>query len=209
MAEIGLMRRDKVTKKDVEIYKTIVDDVDYDLGIYRRGCDIDSRGTLRARRSIRERGSSSSKPVYLSISILERKLGRGINEGYVCDHIDGNTLNNSRSNLREVTYKENCENRKKKKGTSIYLGVFCHKCFDKWVSQIRQNGIQYYLGIYNEEKEVAIAYDIAVLNMHSEYSSTNFCRSNYYKDSSGFWCCKESVETSKEVYRRFKKSGLL
>lgn len=47
--------------------------------------------------------------VYLHIEILKRKAG--YIEGKICDHIDRNTLNNRRDNLRWATHAQNNFNR--------------------------------------------------------------------------------------------------
>jgi hypothetical protein len=44
--------------------------------------------------------------------ILERMLGRALEAGEVCDHIDDNSLNNLRSNLRLASYSQNQCNRR-------------------------------------------------------------------------------------------------
>jgi hypothetical protein len=48
--------------------------------------------------------------VRLHKEILEDKLGRGIRRGYVTDHVDGDGLNNRRSNLREAANGQNKAN---------------------------------------------------------------------------------------------------
>ena len=51
-----------------------------------------------------------SKHITLHREILERILGRRLQEGEECDHIDGNGLNNRRSNLRLVDHRRNIRN---------------------------------------------------------------------------------------------------
>jgi hypothetical protein len=50
------------------------------------------------------------KRVTLHREILERILDRELQKGEECDHIDGNGLNNSRSNLRLVDHRRNIRN---------------------------------------------------------------------------------------------------
>ena len=51
-----------------------------------------------------------SKRIMMHREILERILGRRLQEGEECDHIDGNGLNNRRSNLRLVDHRRNIRN---------------------------------------------------------------------------------------------------
>ena len=51
-----------------------------------------------------------NKRVTLHRVILERILGRRLQEGEECDHIDGNGLNNNRCNLRLVDHRRNIRN---------------------------------------------------------------------------------------------------
>jgi len=51
-----------------------------------------------------------NKRVTLHRVILERILGRHLQEGEECDHIDGNGLNNNRCNLRLVDHRRNIRN---------------------------------------------------------------------------------------------------
>lgn len=43
--------------------------------------------------------------------ILQLKLGRPIQDGFECDHINRDGLDNRRENLREVSHAETCRNR--------------------------------------------------------------------------------------------------
>lgn len=56
-----------------------------------------------------------SKRITMHREILERILGRRLQEGEECDHIDGNGLNNRRSNLRLVDHRRNIRNRHNRK----------------------------------------------------------------------------------------------
>jgi len=76
-------------------------------------------------------------------------------KGLVVDHIDGDGLNNMRSNLRFLTHRQNCQNRHSKM-TSMYPGV--KKVGDKFLANIRINGVQTYLGSYDVELDAANAY---------------------------------------------------
>lgn len=91
------------------------------------------------------------------------------------DHIDHNTLNNSRDNLRIATHAQNCANRKaKKNGTSKYLGVDWHKASGKWQAKIRKNKKTIHIGIFDDEIAAAHAYDKAAIELHKEFSNPNF-----------------------------------
>lgn len=96
-------------------------------------------------------------------------------DGYVVDHIDGDGLNNRRSNLRICTRQQNYCNRAKSPGrTSIYKGVSYHKMSGKYIASIRSCGERRYLGIYDSEVEAARAYDRAAVELHGEFAWLNF-----------------------------------
>ena len=86
--------------------------------------------------------------------VLVWKLGRDIVPGLLCDHDDGNGLNNQRFNLFEKTGRGNRENLHVAK-TSRYLGVSWDKEIGKWVARI-QAGKYLNLGYYDTEHEAAL-----------------------------------------------------
>lgn len=67
------------------------------------------------------------------------------------DHLDGNPANNSISNLREVTNRQNALNRKIKAKGYTKIG-------SKYKAQIKVSGKLIYLGVFNTEEEASNAY---------------------------------------------------
>lgn len=99
-------------------------------------------------------------------------------EGLYTDHIDGNTLNNTKENLRNVEQGQNAKNaRKRSKATSKYKGVcFTKRKQDKigkWTATIQVDGEQKFLGYYKSETEAALAYNEGAKKYHKEYASLN------------------------------------
>lgn len=89
--------------------------------------------------------------------ILERMLGRTLEKGQFVDHIDGNGLNNVRSNLRLATHSQNLANRAKEKGNkSGYKGVV--KKNSKWLAQITYQRRTIRLGLFYTPEEAHAAY---------------------------------------------------
>ena len=96
--------------------------------------------------------------------------------GMCGDHINGNGLDNRRSNLRLCTNKQNVRNQHKTFGTSEYKGVYWDKDRCKWKSQIMCDTVKINLGRYIDETDAAIAYDIASLRLFGEYAKTNIIK---------------------------------
>lgn len=75
------------------------------------------------------------------------------------DHIDGNGLNNKRSNLRIVTKSQNQQNKSRSHGSSRFRGVYWDRSRDKWHAQVCLNGKMINLGRYSSEEEAgAVSY---------------------------------------------------
>lgn len=91
------------------------------------------------------------------------------------DHVNGVTVQNQISNLREATRKENTRNtRKRKHTTSQFLGVCWAKNVKKWHAQITVNLLQVNLGYFNSETQAAVAYDNAAQECFGAYANCNF-----------------------------------
>jgi len=91
----------------------------------------------------------------------------------VCDHINHNTLDNRKINLRNCTRSQNSMN-KTPIGSSKYLGV--SKCNNsrKYMAQIKVAKKTIMLGRFYNEWAAAIAYDNAAKIYHKEFANLNF-----------------------------------
>ncbi len=104
---------------------------------------------------------------------LHRVLINAPNDKTV-DHINGNTLDNRKINLRLCTNSENLRNSKKRKtNTSGYKGVsFCKSC-KKYIASITLNYKKIRLGYFEDKKEAAIAYNMAAIKYHGNFAKLN------------------------------------
>ena len=76
-------------------------------------------------------------------------------EGQV-DHINRIKDDNRWINLRDVSPSENCQNRGKfKTNRSGYKGVVWQKYSEKWQVLCRREGVQYYLGLFENLEDAA------------------------------------------------------
>lgn len=98
----------------------------------------------------------------------------GAKEGEEVDHINGNTLDNRRENLRICTHAENVRNRIKRTHTSsIYKGVHRRSDTGKWRAAIAVDARTVHLGTYTTEVEAAMAYNTAALHYHGRFARLN------------------------------------
>jgi len=91
------------------------------------------------------------------------------------DHIDHNTLNNQKSNLRLCTHTQNCQNTSARKGAaSKYRGVTFRKNANKWVVMIIANKKKYWVGTFINEEDAAKAYDSKAKELYGQFANLNF-----------------------------------
>jgi hypothetical protein len=88
------------------------------------------------------------------------------------DHINGDGLDNRRSNLRVCTDAGNAQNSKPRKHRR-FKGVR-HRTKNCYQVSIFANGTKFYLGSFRTEIEAARAYDQAARNHHREFARLNF-----------------------------------
>lgn len=96
--------------------------------------------------------------------------------GEAVDHKDGDTLNNTRANLRPASVAQNAWNSAKirKGGTSRYKGVSWITRDGHWRAQLWTNGGVITLGRFGDEVEAAKAYDAAASRLFGEFARLNF-----------------------------------
>ncbi len=101
----------------------------------------------------------------------------GTPAGMVTDHIDGDTLNNVRSNLRVCTHSQNSMNRGPNGDNPIGLkGVTLGKNrgteAPRWEARIGKGGKKYHLGSFPTPEEAHAAYCAAAQRIHGEFART-------------------------------------
>lgn len=110
-------------------------------------------------------------------------LGLKHGDARQCDHVDGDGLNNQRSNLRVCTGSQNQHNQRPQKGgSSQYKGVSRDRETGKWAAQIRgdkvsdchRRGKLIFLGYFEAEIDAARCYDKAAMKYHGEFARPNF-----------------------------------
>ena len=92
------------------------------------------------------------------------------------DHIDGNPVNNNISNLRMATDQKNNQGHKNKpKGcSSKYRGVIWAKEKNKWRAQCKIDNKSKYIGLFDNERDAAIARDTYVASRGFPLEGLNY-----------------------------------
>ena len=92
------------------------------------------------------------------------------------DHINGNTLDCRKENLRLCTFAQNCQNRKRRSDAAsrhVYIGI-SETPSGKFRGNVRQNGKNNWTKCFNSPKEAAIARDRLAKEMYGEFARLNF-----------------------------------
>lgn len=96
--------------------------------------------------------------VYLHREILGLSLPWEAQDGLEPDHINGDGLDNRRTNLRTLTHAENMQNRRRNAiASSRFRGVFWNPRLQKWGAKVVVRGRTHYLGLFPTEREAATA----------------------------------------------------
>lgn len=147
---------------------SIVDDDDFEFLSQWKWFAFKASGSKRLFYAIRT-DYSNKKILYA------HKLLLGAKPGMVIDHINGNSLDNRRANLRHCSIKENVRNQAPRVGfTSKYKGVAWRADRSKWTAYICPDRKKLNLGVFRSEHNAAYAYDKAALKHFGQYARINF-----------------------------------
>jgi hypothetical protein len=148
----------------------IVDPEDYErLARYRWHA-------LRIERSfyaVRQYKAKQGRGKYESVRMHQEIMGAA--EGKVIDHINHNSLDNRKANLRFATTQQNSWNKRKNRSnySSRYKGVAWSKSRKKWRTRITLNGRVIFVGHFDDEKTAAMAYDARAKELFGDYAALN------------------------------------
>lgn len=150
-------------------FVTIVDNEDFDwLITCKWNSTINKSGKPYAATATRnEAGKKTTQ--------LMHRVIMNAPQGIFIDHINQNTLDNRKENLRFCGYSGNSRNRAKfSHKSSKYKGVSWDKNAGKWKGSIYAEGKPLHLGMFSNEYDAAIAYDLAATQYFGEFAYTNF-----------------------------------
>lgn len=136
--------------------------------------DKDDYERLKSHNLLKWNSQKCGKRFYVSKNFKNKKLYlhrfiMNCPDGFCIDHINGDSLDNRKSNLRICSFRENARNVIK----SGFKGVTKTKT-GKYQAQIAKNGIHITLGVFSKESEAARVYDIAAAFLFKEFASFNF-----------------------------------
>ena len=144
----------------------IVDDSDYEeLSKYKWYANC-IKGTYYAVHTINKKSGCN-------IKILMHRFILNAKKGIIIDHINRDTLNNSRSNLRECNHKENRLNSKLNKNNKTgFRGVSIYGKTNKFTASIKLHK-NTRIGIYENSIDAAKAYNEYALKYNGKFAKLN------------------------------------
>lgn len=146
----------------------LVDDEDFYWLSRHKWCSHTSRKYSYGMRSLPIAGSKNNKALWMHRCIVACPIGFDV------DHIDGNGLNNQKSNLRIAKRAGNSANSNVVSRSTGFKGVrLAPECVNRWEARIVKDGKISRLGNYGTPEEAAAAYDRAAFLAHGEFAKTN------------------------------------
>jgi hypothetical protein len=156
------MKEIKLTRGQV----ALVDDRDYDLLSQKTWTAVKTKTAFYAAHYYRDDGKIRS--IHMHRFLLNPL------PGLVIDHIDGNPLNNRRSNLRIATYQQNLFNQRGRTKHG-FKGVRDNNSLkNPFVAFIADNGKIRHIGVYPTAELAAMAYDRRAIELRGEFAFLNF-----------------------------------
>lgn len=155
----------------------IVDPIDADLASmkWQSSFPKNAHTTVYARGAVYDINAyRHQRHIQMHRLILERMLGRSLISHELCDHINGDGLDNRRCNLRVATNQQNQGNKKYQiNNTSGYKGVHWCRFSRKWHAQITISNVRTNLGYYDSIRDAIVAYNAASLSHFGEFAYQN------------------------------------
>jgi len=147
----------------------LVDDEDYNRINAHKWC---AQWHRNARSFYATRGSRDGYGKRRAIHMHREVMGTETCE--CVDHINHNTLDNRRDNLRVCSNSQNQANQRlSTKNTSGFKGVYWYKERGKWRVNLKVNNKRCHCGYFVTALEAAIAYDKAAREAFGEFALTN------------------------------------
>jgi len=170
--ERGIMLNVQSSMKTIPLtkgYSAIVDDEDFEkVSIVRWQSSIGQSGNNYPLHNF----GKHKKPKFIS---LHRFL-MNAKKGQIIDHINHNTLDNRKCNLRICTRSNNAMNmRKPKKSNSLskYKGLSWNVKLNKWTVRVMKDYKNYYFGLFISEKDAAIEYNKRAIELFGKFAKLN------------------------------------
>ena len=111
---------------------------------------------------------------YVGYVSMHRLLTNNEDKILITDHINGNTLDNRKSNLRICNYSQNNSNRKIHINNKCgYKGVRFIIKSNKYQAGIWHNKKFYYLGLFTDPAQAGKAYNEAAIKYHGAFAKLN------------------------------------
>lgn len=124
--------------------EALVDDEDYEWLTQRRWYSVKSRQSIYAKTGKNERMHR------MILGVTDSKV--------VVDHVNGDGMDNRRSNLRLTTVSENVKNRQRTKAGNKFPGVWFGPRANKWRVGISVDYRKIHLGFFkNEDEAISVA----------------------------------------------------
>lgn len=148
-------------------FVTIIDAIDSDLSLLTwRAICVDVTYAVGQKRG------QNDTMILLHRLILERILNRSLDKTEIVDHVNGDGLDNRRSNLRLATHGQNMANSKmRSNNTSGFKGVSLDRQSGKWRAQIQHNKKRILLGCFDDPELAHKAYCEAAIKYHGEFAN--------------------------------------
>lgn len=126
---------------------------------------LDDWGYARRNKKFKD-GTADSDPLRMHRFVLKTK------SKLVVDHMNGNKLDNRKTNLRLCTVAQNNFGRGiKKDNTSGCKGVHFNKPTGKWMARISAYGKRKYLGLFKTKELAYSAYKEVSKELHGDFSN--------------------------------------